>query len=67
MIIKALAERYIGNIVSLVRGMDVAVEQIQATDKEAVAVQRTNDVLVKVRENGYDYMMLVEFSGQAGP
>jgi hypothetical protein len=38
LIIKALAERYMSHIASLVRGMEVTVEQIQATDKEAVAV-----------------------------
>lgn len=64
LIIKALAERYINHIVSLVRGMEVIVEQIQTTDKEAVAVQRTSDVLVKVREDGYEYLMLVEFQAR---
>jgi hypothetical protein len=54
LIIKALAERYMSPIVSLVRGREVTVEQIQATDKEAVAVQRTSDVLVKVREDEYE-------------
>lgn len=53
------------HIVSPARGKEVTVEQIQTTGKEAVAVQRTSDALVKVRENGYEYLMLVEF--QAGP
>jgi len=64
LIIKALAERYMSHIVSFVRGIDVAVEQIRATDKEAVAVQRTSDVLVKVCEDDYEYLMLVEFQAR---
>lgn len=64
LIIKALAERYMDQIASLVRGVEVSVEQIQATDKEAVAVQRTSDVLVKVREDEYEYLMLVEFQAR---
>ena len=64
LIIKALTERYMSHIVSLVRGMEVATEQIKAADKEAVAVQRTSDVLVKVREDEYEYLMLVEFQAR---
>ena len=64
LIIKALAERYMSHIASLVRGMEVTVEQIQSTDKEAVAVQRTSDTLVKICENGYEYLMLVEFQAR---
>jgi len=64
LIIKALAERYMGHIASFVRGIEVAVEQIQVTDKEAVAVQRTSDALVKIQEDGYEYLMLVEFQAR---
>ena len=48
-------------IASFVRGAEVAVEQIEDKDKEAIAVQRASDKLVKVCENGYEYLMLVEF------
>ena len=64
LIIKALAERYMDKIASFVRGVPVSVEQIEDKDKEAVAVQRTSDALVKVRENGYEYLMLVEFQSR---
>ncbi|OPX92211.1 MAG: hypothetical protein A4E52_00077 [Pelotomaculum sp. PtaB.Bin013] len=64
LIIKALAERYMDKIASFVRGVPVAVEQIEDKDKEAVAVQRTSDALVKVREDGYEYLMLVEFQAR---
>jgi len=64
LIIKALAERYIDQIAAFIRGADVAIEQIVDKDKEAVAVQRISDVLVKVRENGYEYLMLVEFQAR---
>lgn len=64
LIIKALAERYMAQIASFVRGVAVSVEQVEAKDKEAVAVQRTSDVLVKVREDGYEYLMLVEFQAR---
>jgi len=64
LIIKALVERYMGHIASFVRGIEVAVEQIQVTDKEAVAVQRTSDALVKIQEDGYEYLMLVEFQAR---
>lgn len=64
LIIKALAERYINQIASFVRGIDVTVEQVEDKDKEAVAVQRTSDALVKVREEGYEYLMLVEFQAR---
>lgn len=52
LIIKALAERYMDQIAAFIRGVEVAVEQIEDKDKEAVAVQRTSDALVKVREDG---------------
>ncbi len=61
LIIKALAGSYIEQIASFVRGVEVAIDQIKDRDKEAVAVQRTSDKLVMVRENGYEYLMLVEF------
>jgi predicted transposase YdaD len=64
LIIKALAARYMDKIASFVRGVPVSVEQIEDKDKEAVAVQRTSDALVKVRENGYEYLMLLEFQAR---
>lgn len=64
LIIKALVERYKDQIASFVRGVAVSVEQVEDKDKEAVAVQRTSDVLLKVRENGYQYLMLVEFQSR---
>jgi hypothetical protein len=64
LIIKALVERYKDQIASFVRGVAVSVEQVEDRDKEAVAVQRTSDVLLKVRENGYQYLMLVEFQSR---
>jgi len=64
LIIKALAERYMDQIASFVRGLPVTVEQIEDRDKEAVAVQRTSDALVKVREDSYEYLMLVEFQAR---
>ena len=64
LIIKALAGRYMDKIASFIRGVEVAVEQLEDRDKEAVAVQRTSDVLVKVREDGYEYLMLVEFQAR---
>ena len=59
LIVKALSERYMNQLASFVRGVDVTVERIE--DKEAVAVQRTSDALYKVNEDGYEYLMLVEF------
>ncbi|MCL6478859.1 MAG: Rpn family recombination-promoting nuclease/putative transposase [Peptococcaceae bacterium] len=64
LIIKALVDRFLDKIASFVRGQDVLVEQIEDRDKEAVAVQRTSDMLAKVRENGYEYLMLVEFQAR---
>ncbi|MCL5058870.1 MAG: Rpn family recombination-promoting nuclease/putative transposase [Actinobacteria bacterium] len=64
LIIKALVERYKDQIASFVRGVAVSVEQVEDKDKEAVAVQRTSDVLLKVREDGYQYLMLVEFQSR---
>jgi predicted transposase YdaD len=64
LIIKALAGRYMDKIASFIRGVEVAVEQLEDKDKEALAVQRTSDVLVKVQEDGYEYLMLVEFQAR---
>ncbi|OPY61666.1 MAG: hypothetical protein A4E56_01901 [Pelotomaculum sp. PtaU1.Bin065] len=64
LIIKAMADRYMDKIASFVRGVPVATEQIENKDKEAVAVQRTSDILVKVREDGDEYLMLVEFQAR---
>lgn len=64
LIIKALAGRYGQQIACFVRGIEVSVESIQDADKEAVAVQRSSDVLYKIREDGYDYIMLVEFQAR---
>ncbi len=64
LIIKALAGRYMDKIASFIRGVEVAVEQLEDKDKEAVAAQRTSDVLVKVQEDGYEYLMLVEFQAR---
>ncbi len=38
LIIKALADSYMEQIASFVRGVEVAVEQIEDKDKEAIAV-----------------------------
>lgn len=64
LIIKALAGRYMDKIASFIRGVEVSVEQLEDRDKEAVAVQRTFDVLVRVQEDGYEYLMLVEFQAR---
>lgn len=56
LIIKALAGRYMDKITSFIRGVEVAVEQLEDKDKETVAVKRTSDVLVKVQEDGYEYL-----------
>lgn len=64
LIIKALADRYMSHIAALVRGVEVQAERIEHADKEAVAVKRTSDVLVKINEDGYEYIMLVEFQAR---
>ncbi len=64
LIIKALAGRYGQQIAAFVRDIEVSVESIQDADKEAVAVQRSSDVLYRIRENGYEYIMLVEFQAR---
>jgi len=64
LIIKALAGRYGQQIAAFVRGTKVSVESIQDADKEAVAVQRSSDVLYKIHEDGYEYIMLVEFQAR---
>lgn len=60
-LIKAITQRYTQHIAALVRGMEVTVEHIVEQDKEAVSVQRMSDALFKVTEDGYEYLMLVEF------
>nr|WP_051273695.1 Rpn family recombination-promoting nuclease/putative transposase [Desulfotruncus alcoholivorax] len=64
LIIKALAGRYGRQIAAFVRGVEVPVESIQDADKEAVAVQRSSDVLYRINEDGYEYIMLVEFQAR---
>ncbi len=64
LIIKALAGRYGQQIAAFVRGIEVSVESIQDSDKEAVAVKRSSDVLYKIHEDGYEYIMLVEFQAR---
>lgn len=59
-LIKAITQRYTQHIAAFVRGMEVAVEVV-VQDKEAVSVQRISDALFKVNEDGYEYLMLVEF------
>lgn len=46
LVIKALAERYPAHLVQLVRGM--AVEKVERMEKEAVAVERESDILLKL-------------------
>jgi predicted transposase YdaD len=60
-LIKAITQRYTQHIAALVRGIEVTVEHVVEQDKEAVSIQRTSDVLFKVNEDGYEYLMLVEF------
>ena len=45
LIVKALSERYMNQLASFVRGVDVTVERIE--DKDAVAVQRTSSLFHK--------------------
>ncbi|MDD4239499.1 MAG: Rpn family recombination-promoting nuclease/putative transposase [Desulfotomaculaceae bacterium] len=59
--IKAITQRYTQHIATLIRGMEVRVEHMLELDKEAVSVQRMSDALFKVHEDGYEYLMLVEF------
>jgi predicted transposase YdaD len=60
-LIKAITQRYTQHIAALVRGMEVTVEHVIEQDKEAVSIQRMSDALFKVNEDGYEYLMLVEF------
>ncbi|TEB05673.1 putative transposase, YhgA-like [Pelotomaculum schinkii] len=60
-LIKAITQRYTQHIAALVRGMEVMVEHVIELDKEAVSIQRMSDALFKVNEDGYEYLMLVEF------
>ncbi len=64
LIIKTLAGRYSRQVAAFVRGIEVPAEFIQEADKEAVAVQRSSDVLYKINEDGYEYIMLVEFQAR---
>ena len=58
LVIKALAERYPEHFVQLVRG--VPADKVERLEKEAVAVKRESDILFKVTENGYEYLMALE-------
>ena len=60
-LIKAITQRYTQHIAALVRGMEVTVERVVEQDKEAVSLHRLSDALFKVTEDGYEYLMLVEF------
>lgn len=60
-LIKAITQRYTQHIAAFVRGMEVTVEHVVEQDKEAVSIQRMSDALFKVNEDGYEYLMLVEF------
>jgi predicted transposase YdaD len=60
-LIKAIIQRYTQHIAAFVRGMEVTVEHVVEQDKEAVSIQRMSDALFKVNEDGYEYLMLVEF------
>ncbi|TEB11297.1 hypothetical protein Psfp_03995 [Pelotomaculum sp. FP] len=60
-LIKAIIQRYTQHIATLVRGMEITVEYVEEQDKEAVSLQRMTDALFKVSEDGYEYLMLVEF------
>ncbi|MGQ9533566.1 MAG: hypothetical protein ACUVTQ_12345, partial [Desulfotomaculales bacterium] len=58
LIIEALAERYPAHFVQLVRGRPVA--NVERVEKEAVAVERESDLVFRVTENGYQYLMILE-------
>ncbi|KFI34422.1 hypothetical protein HY00_02225 [Peptococcaceae bacterium SCADC1_2_3] len=58
LVIKALAERYPAHFVQLVRG--IPVEKVERAEKEAVALKRESDILFSVKENGYEYLMVLE-------
>lgn len=60
-LIKAITQRYTQHIAALIRGMEVTVERVVEQDKEAISLQRMSDALFKVTEDGYEYLMLVEF------
>ncbi|AGL03678.1 Rpn family recombination-promoting nuclease/putative transposase [Desulfoscipio gibsoniae] len=60
LILKALAEQYPEHFVTIVRGPGAEVEKIERLEKEAVATQRTLDILLKVTESGYEYVLLIE-------
>lgn len=63
LVIKALAERYPAHLVQLVRG--IPVEKVERMEKEAVAVERESDILLKVMENDYEHLMLLEVQTKA--
>jgi predicted transposase/invertase (TIGR01784 family) len=58
LILKALAERYPAHFVEMVRG--ITVEDVQRVEKEAIAVKRESDMLFRVSEDGYEYLMAIE-------
>ena len=58
LVMKALAERYPAEFVGFVRG--VPVSSVVREEKEAVAVRRDNDVLFRVDEEGYSYLVAME-------
>jgi predicted transposase YdaD len=60
LILKALAEQYPEHFVTVVRGPGAEIEKIERLEKEAVATQRTSDILLKVTESGYEYILLIE-------
>lgn len=60
LILKALVEQYPEHFVTVVRGPGAEVEKIERLEKEAVATQRTSDILLKVTESGYEYVLLIE-------
>ncbi len=60
LILKALAGQYPEHFVTVVRGPGAEVEKIERLEKEAVATQRTSDILLKVTESGYEYILLIE-------
>ena len=60
LILKALAEQYPEHFITVVRGPGAEIEKIERLEKEAVATQRTSDILLKVTESGYEYILLIE-------
>ncbi|MQL53232.1 hypothetical protein GFC01_13380 [Desulfofundulus thermobenzoicus] len=58
LVIKALVERYPTHFVQLVRG--IPVDKVDRLEKETVAVKRDSDILFRISENGYEYIMILE-------